>query len=375
MGLRSALLSAALTLTCGSAVHAADITWQVAYPAPGGHYRGVTAVSPADAWATGFTAGPAPLLQHWDGTHWTDFPPPVGDRCGDPGESCVADGIDASSASNAFAVVRDGSHQVGTLVWHWDGNHWDDLPTPDPPTQSFAFFASPSVKAFSATDAWLIGFASLPTGELTTAAVHWDGLRWTRFPTPEPGVHQNVLQAVAGTAPDDVWAGGYWTTGSGHHSVSHSLLLHFDGHAWTQSPAPDSATGSSPVTAVVALSRTDAWAGTVDGAMLHWDGTAWTVAATGIPTRSMTALSARDIWAAPDSGDVVHHFDGTAWSAVTLPLVAPTAGRVTPLAPPVPAHYQLAAAASAGPGTVWFVGDYVPPSTEGQAVVVSTGTG
>src|SRR5207248_748410 len=185
------------------------------------------------------------------------------------------------------AVVRDGSHQVGTLVWHWDGNHWDDLPTPDPPAKSFAFFASPSVTAFSATDAWLIGFASLPTAELTTAAVHWDGLRWTRFPTPEPGVHQNVLQAVAGSAPDDVWAGGYWTTGSGHHSVSHSLLLHFDGHAWTQSPAPDSATGSSPV----------------------------------------------------------------------------------------PAHYQLAAAASAGPGTVWFVGDYVPPSTEGQAVVVSTGTG
>src|SRR5213082_3138344 len=154
--------------------------------ARGGRHRGVTAVSPADAWATGFTAGPAPLLQHWDGTHWTDFPPPVGDPCGDPGESWVADGIDASSASNAFAVVRDGSHQVGTLVWHWDGNHWDDLPTPDPPTQSFAFFASPSVKAFSATDAWLIGFASLPTGELTTAAVHWDGLRWTRFPTPDP---------------------------------------------------------------------------------------------------------------------------------------------------------------------------------------------
>jgi hypothetical protein len=355
----------------------ADPAWTVAYPEPPNAagqdqaYRGIAALSPADAWATGFDGQSALLLQHWDGTRWTGFAPPAGDPCAAAGESCIGGAIDASSKSNVVTVVQDATSGAGMLVWRWDGTHWTELPTPPG-----SFFTSPSVKVFSATDVWLAGTSSDPSGELTTVAMHWDGVRWIRFDTPDPDVHRNVFQTIAGTAPDDVWAGGYWTTGTGRHSVQHSLLAHFDGHAWTQVAAPDSATGSSPVGAVVALSRTNAWAGTA-GTMLHWNGTAWTAAATGIPAQSMTALSANDICAAPGVGGVVHHFDGSAWSAVTLPLVAPSAAaRLTPFAPPVPAHYELAAAASAGPGTVWFVGAYVPvssPAAPRRAVIVSTG--
>jgi len=45
--------------------------------------------------------------------------------------------------------------------------------------------------------------------ELATLAEHWDGTSLTAVLAPSLGEEDNVLEAVAGVASDDVWAVGH----------------------------------------------------------------------------------------------------------------------------------------------------------------------
>jgi hypothetical protein len=107
---------------------------QAASPSPGGsatpsfsNLSGVSALSPADAWAVGsyghFTAQAAagkPLMLHWNGTTWKQVASPF------LGTDSVLNGVAALSSSHAWAV--GGSlprFSTGTtLVLRWNGKNW-----------------------------------------------------------------------------------------------------------------------------------------------------------------------------------------------------------------------------------------------------------
>lgn len=79
--------------------------------------------------------------------------------------------------------------------------------------------------------------------------------------------------AISGTSPTDVWA-VYGVGGS------QGLIEHFNGTTWTRVPNPAGSTGE--LASVAALSPTDAWAMSPDGALSeHWNGTAWQAVPTG----------------------------------------------------------------------------------------------
>jgi hypothetical protein len=68
----------------------------------------------------------------------------------------------------------------------------------------------------SSTDMFFVG----DTGTI----FHYDGVNWTKFPKPTT----KNLRSVWGTSHNDVWATGF------NSSKGESVLIHFDGTAWTE---------------------------------------------------------------------------------------------------------------------------------------------
>jgi hypothetical protein len=188
------------------------------------------------------------------------------------------------------------------------------------------------VSATSATDVWAVGTTG-STVDRSTFAVHWNGSAWTQVATPSPGTRESVLNGVAGTSSTDVWAVGYYRDLPYGNRVKHSLILHWNGSAWSQVPSPDFAAGNqvTVLSAVAVSSPTDAWAvgagsvGTVGSLVLHWDGVSWhRVAAPPLDQVNGAAVVSGNLWLTGSSASEakVARREGTGW-IVTTPPAAP----------------------------------------------------
>lgn len=204
-----------------------------------------------------------------------------------------------------------------------------------------------SVAAIAANNVWAVGGTTDPTTHAgATLAEQWNGTTWSVVTTPNPPTPYGetpfaYLDAVAASAPNDVWAvGDYYKFGS-----PYTLIEHFDGTSWSIIPSPNASQTWDQLSGVAANSSTDAWAAgyyqaTVNGQVtaltytLHWDGTQWAqvsspnVANSGDQLASVAAVSATDVWAvgfwSPSNGSgvdqvLVEHWDGTQWSIASTP--------------------------------------------------------
>lgn len=292
---------------------------------------GVAALSPSDVWAVGdYNDGQAPqnLIERWNGTHWCPVASP---DPGGPGQPYSLLGVVATSSSNAWAAG-------GGLILHWDGTKWSTAAIP--PGSGPA-----AVAATSSSDAWAVGEhynSSLNTDR--TLILHWDGTAWTKVPSPNPaGSISDVLDGVAVTSATDGWAvGSYYSTA---HQATRTLILHWDGTRWSKvaSPSPTCPAGGLGLDGVAAASSSEAWAvgycysnSGVKTVILHWDGTAWTRVPSPDPGGSrgsaLTAVavvpgSPATAWAVGSYGvgtlganqSLILHWDGTAWTKVPNP--------------------------------------------------------
>ncbi|GAA2119712.1 WD40/YVTN/BNR-like repeat-containing protein [Actinomadura alba] len=280
------------------------------------------AASPSEAWAVG-QAQDHPVIAYWDGSHWTAAPaerPP-----GAVGAGLL--GVDVAARGSAIAVGGAYDRLAGEeipLVRHWDGARWNTA-------ELDGGHVLTGVTMLSAAEAWAVGHGTGPgDGRPVPVALHWTGDGWTRAATPP--IAGGRLLAVAGTSPRDVWAVGA--------SGRDALILHFDGHDWNRVRSP---AGSRPLTDVVALSPSDAWA--VDGGgVLCWNGRSWRRMDTPPLTSANTisALAPSDIWVAGAGGELAH-FDGRTWSRAGSP-------------PPLGEAAVWLGSASAAPHTIWMVG-------------------
>jgi hypothetical protein len=131
------------------------------------------------------------------------------------------------------------------------------------------------VAVLSPCNAWAVGDYD-PT---QTLIVHWDGAAWTQVPSPNPGTEAG-LRAVAPVSPSNLWAVGEYNDGT----TFRTLIVHWNGTAWTQVPSPNvSGSTNDLLVAVRATSATDAWAvgsyvnsnNVTQTLILHWNGSAW----------------------------------------------------------------------------------------------------
>lgn len=161
--------------------------------------------------------------------------------------------------------------------------------------------------------------------------------------------YQGLLAGVS-TVPSSsrAWAvGSVCASACGTASeVDDTLILHFDGSNWTQSPSPSPGASFSELTGVKALSDSNVWAvgdycasgcntsAEVDDTLiLHYNGTAWAQVASKNPSGlanallAVTASSASDVWAVGlkcSSGcanllTLTEHWNGSSWSNVSSP--------------------------------------------------------
>ncbi len=302
--------------------------WQVvSSPRPGtvnGLYA-VSTVSANDIWAVGYfkNAIPGPaltLVLHWDGSQWSQMPSPSpGTGPGGSGLYSVA----AISSDDIWAVgAADYGSGATTLTEHWDGTQWSHVPSPNIGAgQTYL----QGVAALATNDVWAVGDYGYPASQ--TLALHWDGSQWTQLPTPNLS-RSTQLYGVTAIAPDDVWAVGYYRT-----SLFLSLTIHWDGTQWSVIPNPTSTSLDSALLSVAATSTSDVWAvGSYllanhlyyRSLILHWDGTQWVEFAVpdfdhGSRIYGVAALSTTDAWAVGQanlSSTMLLHWNGISWDNV-----------------------------------------------------------
>jgi hypothetical protein len=303
---------------------------------------GVDVVAADDIWAVGGSASGSqvgnPLTEHWDGAAWTIVPAPQ-----PPGTTASLSAVSAFSSSDVWAV---GSTQLGdaplqTFTEHWDGQQWTVVPSPSlamigayPANNRLA-----DVVAIAPNDVWAVGTATtIVAGE--ALILHWDGSRWkiVKNPGGNPRFYDANLLGITALSANDIWAVGQTTT-----SEEHNMIQHWNGTKWSIVPSPHFNTNVDFLYSVSAISATDIWAvGTFtipnaegspyQNAIMHWNGTSWSIVSSPQPDdwlnilTSVTAIAPNDVWAVGEIGTGTGyeapetlHWDGTSWSVVPVP--------------------------------------------------------
>jgi hypothetical protein len=276
------------------------------------------AIADNNIWAVGAsnpnTSNTQPLAVHFNGTSWSAVPTPA--------LKTVASfaGVAAVTSNDVWAVGSTGSQ---ALIEHWDGTSWTVVSSPNLP-QGGSLLA---ITAISTNNVWAVGSFENFSGDLVE---HWDGTSWSIVSSPAFGAN-GILTGISADSANDIWAVGRSFAGSG------AATLHFDGTNWNPVPNPFFRYGVMELSAVTALSPTNAWAvGQGKFCSLchfhdvieHWNGTGWCIVSNPIPNAKssilvgVAAVSANDIWSVGSiDGDqtLTEHWDGTSWTIVTIP--------------------------------------------------------
>jgi hypothetical protein len=148
--------------------------------ANGSFLYGVTATSATNAWAVGTyfnpsSGHPATLVLHWNGKTWSRGTSPT------PNGSVDLTGVTATSPANAWAVghydPKPTNFAEDSLILHWNGKTWSKVTSPNPGDANGT--ALYSVTATSGSNAWAVG-SSPQTTNGHTLELHWNGKTWSQ---------------------------------------------------------------------------------------------------------------------------------------------------------------------------------------------------
>jgi hypothetical protein len=175
----------------------------VSSPNPGAtlnDLNGVTALSSKDVWAVGyyFTANvgqDVALTEHWNGKQWSVVNSPS------PGPDVVLTSTAAVSGSDVWAVGENGDQ---TLTEHWNGTQWSVVASPGAGIASLLV----GVAVVSTGDVWAVGRSLNNDYESNTLTEQWNGTQWSVVSSPSPGTFESLLNGVAASAANNVWAVG-----------------------------------------------------------------------------------------------------------------------------------------------------------------------
>jgi hypothetical protein len=237
---------------------------------------GVAAVAANDVWAVGSYnsgAGVKVRVLRWNGSDWISS--------GAPSPSAqwnILYDVVAVSSGEVWAVGEYGDSSNTrnlTLVLRWNGTEWSHVPSPN---EDVLFNTLQAVSAVSSDEVWAVGFSFNGKGTPDrTLVLHWNGTAWTVVPSPNVGAgdyDNNYLQGVHAIAPDDAWAVGYYANPT-NARAGLPLALHWDGSAWSVASIPSSEDGSR-FSDVDGAAANDVWAvgqrNASQGLSMHYTG-------------------------------------------------------------------------------------------------------
>lgn len=268
--------------------------------------------------------------------------------------------VAATSGKDAWAV---GSHDAGsgtrTLIEHWNGIRWTVVPSPNPATGNFATDTLGGVVAISKDNAWAFGFYEKPTTSFRTLVEHWNGSSWSVVPSPNSGSGENVLLAGAAVTRSDIWAVGY-RNGPGPRRT---LVERLSGGKWriVPSPSPGPRKGDSFLFAVAAVRASEVWAvGTQPASFsrtlaIRWNGTRWLTAKTANPGQGDRFLQGVAAPSARFALAVGSDLNGVRTKALAERWTG-AGWSVVPSASPAADYNSLNAVAARSPSEAWAVG-------------------
>jgi hypothetical protein len=218
-----------------------------------------------------------------------------------------------------------------------------------------------NVTATSPDNAWITGLITSTSGtSVRSVVMHWNGTAWSPTPIPDPATSRVV--ATASTSAGDAWSVGSSCRGYCEHEEA--LILHWNGKAWAKVAVPNPPQHMNGLSSVSVLSASDAWAAggscpvnTQDCApfILHWNGTVWSrVAAPTVGAddalHAVAATSGANVWAV----------GGACVTGCNSPLAMRWNGTTWSQAPVPPAgvNGQLFGLAASPGGGAWAAGDY-----------------
>jgi hypothetical protein len=242
------------------------------------------------------------------------------------------------------------------------------------------------VAAISANDVWASGNTVGGDGKSKVVSEHWDGHQWNIVPAPSIGALGSRTEGIAAVSRDDIWmVGDYDETGSLTNNPPKTLTEHWDGTTWSVVPSPNPPLGitGSWLRSVTALSANDVWAvgyyrlgSPLVPLIEHWDGTQWTIIANPLAANSVVngvlndikALAPNDVWIVGHiplgvggqgvSGNppLVFHWDGTQWTSISVPSPGPGLNILSALAPISPNDIWAVGSSDSGPITMHWDG-------------------
>lgn len=296
---------AAQTGTGPAAPLAAACSWKVMRTqAPAGSKTvALDARNPADVWVAGAVEGAGTqsslgLVLHWNGKAWRRIPFPDAGNVGN-----FVTGISALSPARAWAVGNVGGE--GGLTLRWDGSRWRKIRSPKPGTPALLL----DVLALGPGSVWAVGGYVTPSDQTQGYALRWNGRRWLLVPGSSAG-EQSFLSRLGAASRSAVWAvGSYlsleeqrtrrgfvlrsngveWRAPRRFGAPLEGVAALDEGTAWAVGATVARTAGRDWVTVpyggpgelrdVVVRSRRDVWAvgRAADGALVtHWDGRRWT---------------------------------------------------------------------------------------------------
>jgi uncharacterized membrane protein len=313
---------------------------------------GVAATSASNAWSVGQALTGKSIILHWDGTSWKQVPSPT------PRGGGAYYAVAATSASNAWAVGGSNSKPFKTLIAHWNGHAWTQVASP---RTGGALFG---VAATSAGNAWAVGCA----GDcyqgfgppMKTLILHWNGHAWTRVTSPSPGTATS-LSSVAATSAGNAWAVGCTADCFISSATPQTVILHWNGQAWKQVASPAGGT-TGALTGVAATSAGRAWVVGCTGhcfgpdaspgtLIARWNGSTWQKVTAPSPAGG-SVLAA--VTARAGAGAWAVGYTRSSGKTLILRWTGTSWSRV---ASPTPAHGgELLGTAIGSPGNAWAVG-------------------
>jgi hypothetical protein len=180
----------------------------------------------------------------------------------------VLNSVFCESGTDCWAV---GSYEINNVglnqALHFNGKKWTRVPTPDPGGTAIHHESDlASVRCTSPVNCWAVG-AYDENDATRSQALHWNGRKWSLAATPDPGGtlkgDSNDLFDVVCTSAVNCWADGDYGGEVDDNEVSFNFVLHWNGKKWSHTAAPNPAGGKagdvSELEAIRCASAANCW--------------------------------------------------------------------------------------------------------------------
>ncbi len=200
------------------------------------------------------------LAMHWNGSAWSIVATPSPNVVhADTGELSA---VKVLGSNDAWAV-GDLQNFTGTyafpptvLIEHWDGTSWTQVAAaPDNPQGDFLSDIGGTVN-----DLWAVGGQASSSTTDSVLTEHWTGTSWAAVSGVTPDMSANLI-GIAYIASNNVYAVGAsaYQNPSTSSELDHTLIEQWNGTSWSQVTSVNPSTNND-LFAAAAISARDVWA-------------------------------------------------------------------------------------------------------------------